>query len=156
MYFTLRANFDGLESEYCAVPASEHGDGEARYEVGRKVVAVRDLGIGKGLEVECELMMKDGDEARGERPEDEKETLRGDLILAADGPSSTVRRIVCPEVQRSYAGYVAWRGTVPENEASETLKKTFVYRFSFFHDFERGIQILAQACPIGNMGTWLT
>lgn len=140
VYFVLRANFDGLESEYCSVPEREEGDGEARYEVGRKVVGVRDLGM-EGVEVECEVVKEN--ETGGEKHKGEKIAVRGDMVIAADGPSSTIRRFVCPEVERRYAGYVAWRGTVPENEASEALKRTFVDRFTFFHDFERGIQILA-------------
>jgi 2-polyprenyl-6-methoxyphenol hydroxylase-like FAD-dependent oxidoreductase len=40
----------------------------------------------------------------------------GDLLIGADGPHSTVRRLVLPDIAPSYAGYVAWRGLVPENE----------------------------------------
>ena len=69
--------------------------------------------------------------------------MRGDLVIAANGPSSAVRRILSSEGERAYAGYVAWRGTVSEREASDSMKKTFVGKFSFYHDFERGVQILA-------------
>ena len=137
VYFVLRANFDRFDSEYCEVPAKEAGEGEGEYKVGHKVVGVKDLGKGRGVEVECEMLA--GDEVEG----GERVKFEGDLVIAADGPSSTVRGIVCPDVERKYAGYVAWRGTVPEKEASEDLKRTFVDRFTFFHDFERGIQILA-------------
>lgn len=141
LYFVLRACFDDLESEYCEVPKRVDGEGQGRYEVGRKVVGLRDLG-GNGVEVECEVIVQD-ESAKGDKLKGERVKFQADLVIAADGPSSTVRKILCPEVERKYAGYVAWRGTVPENEASENLKKTFVERFTFFHDFDRGIQILA-------------
>ena len=137
VYFVLRANFDGLESEYCEVPAKENGEGNAEYKVGHKVVGVKDLGKGNGVEVECETVA--GDHIEG----GQRMKFEGSLFIAADGPSSTVRNIVCPGVERTYAGYVAWRGTVAESEASEDLKRTFVDRFTFFHDYERGLQILA-------------
>lgn len=73
-----------------------------------------------------------------------------DFVIGADGPSSTVRRILQPEVQRTYAGYCALRGTVPENEASPAAKEAFSERFTFFHD--TGIQILAYLIP-GKTGT---
>ena len=47
---------------------------------------------------------------------------RAELAVFADGISSTARRRLLPGVEPSYAGYVGWRGTVPEREVSaETL-----------------------------------
>jgi len=77
-------------------------------------------------------------------------TTEADLVIAADGPSSTVRARYHPDVKRTYAGYVAWRGTVPENEVSEEAKKVLVERITFFHT--RQTQILAYAIP-GKHGT---
>jgi 2,6-dihydroxypyridine 3-monooxygenase len=45
-------------------------------------------------------------------------TERADLAVFADGISSTGRRRLFPEVERHYAGYVGWRGTVREDEVS--------------------------------------
>jgi len=75
--------------------------------------------------------------------EGETRKEEADLVIGADGPSSTIRSILLTKVQREYAGYVAWRGTVLESAASESLKETFLDHFTFFHDHTRGIQILA-------------
>ncbi len=52
---------------------------------------------------------------------------RGDLVVFADGINSIGRRLLLPECRPSYAGYVAWRGTVSE----EHLKPE---TFSLFHE----------------------
>lgn len=43
-----------------------------------------------------------------------------DLLVCADGISSTARQRLLPEVSPRYAGYVAWRGVVPESELTAT------------------------------------
>lgn len=37
-----------------------------------------------------------------------------DLLVCADGISSTARSLLVPQAQHRYAGYVAWRGMAPE------------------------------------------
>jgi 2,6-dihydroxypyridine 3-monooxygenase len=49
------------------------------------------------------------------------QTERCDLLVLADGIQSTGRRRLFPHVEPRYAGYVAWRGTVPEVELSDVL-----------------------------------
>jgi 2,6-dihydroxypyridine 3-monooxygenase len=44
--------------------------------------------------------------------------VRTDLLVCADGISSSSRRMLLPEVTPRYAGYVGWRGVVPEAELS--------------------------------------
>jgi 2-polyprenyl-6-methoxyphenol hydroxylase-like FAD-dependent oxidoreductase len=117
LYFVLRACFDGMESEYCEVPKKREGEGEARYEYGLKVVNVKDEGETVKVEFEDTKGRKDSDVA--------------DMVIAADGPSSTIRKLLMPEVERKYAGYVAWRGTVPENEASKLLRACLVLKYAF-------------------------
>lgn len=43
-------------------------------------------------------------------------TLRADLLVCADGIGSPARRRLLPDVRPEYAGYVAWRGMVPERQ----------------------------------------
>lgn len=45
-----------------------------------------------------------------------------DLLVCADGISSTGRNLLLPEVRPVYAGYVAWRGTVPETELTAATR----------------------------------
>ncbi|WP_143172049.1 FAD binding domain-containing protein [Pseudonocardia thermophila] len=44
---------------------------------------------------------------------------RADLAVFADGISSTGRKRLFPDLQRTYAGYVGWRGTVREDQVSD-------------------------------------
>lgn len=143
LYFVLRAAFDGLESEYCEVPERVSGDesraqsepaqgnvddrGRAEYLYGRKALKIRDV----NEEVEVVFESK----------EDGEKTERAEMVIAADGPSSTIRKLLLPEIDRMFAGYVAWRGTVPEGGASQRLKDTFVDKFTFYHG--PGTQILS-------------
>jgi 2-polyprenyl-6-methoxyphenol hydroxylase-like FAD-dependent oxidoreductase len=51
-----------------------------------------------------------------------------DLVVGADGASSVIRQNFLPEVKRTYAGYVTWRGLLPEREMSAELKADFVHK----------------------------
>lgn len=50
---------------------------------------------------------------------------RADLVIAADGSTSYVRQLLQPHLKHTYAGYVAWRGTVLESDVSEDARNTF-------------------------------
>ncbi|KAE9365687.1 FAD/NAD(P)-binding domain-containing protein [Stipitochalara longipes BDJ] len=132
LYFAMRACFDGLESTYCEVPPKNPRDGNAKYIYSRKVTNVMKRNDGL-LQVEFE----DTEGRHGVEV--------ADMVLAADGPSSTIRKLLMPEVERKYAGYVAWRGTLLESKATQELKEMFVHNFTFFHG--PGIQIVAYLIP---------
>jgi 2,6-dihydroxypyridine 3-monooxygenase len=57
---------------------------------------------------------------------------RVDLLVCADGIGSAARAQLLPEVSPRYAGYVAWRGTIPESglspEAFDTLWNAITYQ----------------------------
>jgi 2-polyprenyl-6-methoxyphenol hydroxylase-like FAD-dependent oxidoreductase len=44
----------------------------------------------------------------------------GDLLIAADGPRSTIRPQVLPHIKPHYAGYIAWRGLTAEADVAAT------------------------------------
>jgi 2,6-dihydroxypyridine 3-monooxygenase len=46
---------------------------------------------------------------------DGQRSQRADMLVCADGVRSTARARLLPEVHPAYAGYVAWRGMVPES-----------------------------------------
>jgi 2-polyprenyl-6-methoxyphenol hydroxylase-like FAD-dependent oxidoreductase len=64
---------------------------------------------------------------------------KADLLIAADGFRSSIRGLLLPEIQPEYAGYVAWRGVVPESELSTDVLKAFEDNFTFFQMAESHI-----------------
>jgi 2-polyprenyl-6-methoxyphenol hydroxylase-like FAD-dependent oxidoreductase len=69
----------------------------ADYHFGKSLVAFADSGADGVI-----ARFADGTQAKG------------DLLIGADGIRSTVRAQILPGVEPQYAGYVAWRGLVPE------------------------------------------
>jgi 2-polyprenyl-6-methoxyphenol hydroxylase-like FAD-dependent oxidoreductase len=57
-----------------------------------------------------------------------------DLVIGADGLNSVARGFVDPEhSENSYAGYVTWRGLVPESSLPAASAQTLLDRFAFFN-----------------------
>ena len=55
-----------------------------------------------------------------------------DLLIGADGASSTVRQLLLPDAHYRYAGYVAYRGLVNESELERDAAALFSDRFVFY------------------------
>ncbi|MCJ1369200.1 hypothetical protein MMC20_000409 [Loxospora ochrophaea] len=106
-------------------------DGQASYDYDHKVTNIR--------MVSEDLLVEYEDQEGNSR------STRADMVIGADGPSSTVRKILLPTIRRDYVGYVAWRGTIPELEASSLAKSTFLEKITYFH--VKGMHILLYTIP---------
>lgn len=54
------------------------------------------------------------------------------LVIGADGYHSVVRKYIVPDVHPRYAGYVAWRGLIPEPELNSDEVAFFADKFSLY------------------------
>jgi 2,6-dihydroxypyridine 3-monooxygenase len=59
------------------------------------------------------------------------QTLAADLVVCADGIRSTGRRIMLPDAQPRYAGYVTWRGTIDIDQLSGSTASTLLDAFTY-------------------------
>lgn len=116
LYYRFRANFDRLTSSHCKTPPSEpNGNGKAVYDQGKSVKDVR-YEDGSVI-IDFEDLVNNASGGRG--------SIRADLVIAADGSTSYVRQLLQPHLKHTYAGYVAWRGTVLESDVSDEARNTF-------------------------------
>ncbi|KAI4169679.1 MAG: hypothetical protein LQ343_005501 [Gyalolechia ehrenbergii] len=125
LYHRLRANFDELQSDYVVMGqrAPQIGSGTASYDFGCNVTNVKYNKESVELEVERStgLLVQDLFAVINGYVSFDwlRQTTSTDLVIAADGPASSIRRLLCPGTERNYVGYIAWRGTVVESQISE-------------------------------------
>ena len=62
---------------------------------------------------------------------DGRGVVEADVLVAADGAQSLTRRHFLPDLSSTYAGYVAWRGTLDETDAPPDLVRFFDDAFTF-------------------------
>ena len=120
LYYRLRANFDGMRTEYCPEPpAPLSEEGEATYDIGKTVTDVKRADDGTLTVVY--------DDVSGA-----SSSVSADLVIGADGSGSVVRKIFQPSAARRFAGYVAWRGMVPEGELADATRTLFAENLTYF------------------------
>ncbi|RYP60587.1 hypothetical protein DL770_009963 [Monosporascus sp. CRB-9-2] len=121
LYLILRANFDGMKSETVPnPPGPRDGDGEVEYRPGKRVTG---LSYDKTKSV---VHVQFVDVVSGEAG-----SVSSDVVIAADGVHSTVRKLLQVPTRRDYAGYIGWRGTVPERLLSKATIAFFSNRLNF-------------------------
>jgi 2-polyprenyl-6-methoxyphenol hydroxylase-like FAD-dependent oxidoreductase len=72
--------------------------------------------------------------------------MESDLLVAADGSGSAIRRKMLPDIEARYAGYVAWRGTLDESDVPPGLLPFFNDLFTF-SEARSGGHMLAYFIP---------
>jgi 2-polyprenyl-6-methoxyphenol hydroxylase-like FAD-dependent oxidoreductase len=69
----------------------------------------------------------------------------GDLLIGADGGNSAVRRQFWPNKHPTYAGYLAWRGLLPEDGMPPSAREMLHGDFGFANN--KGSHILGYLVP---------
>ncbi|RDW59235.1 FAD binding-containing protein [Coleophoma crateriformis] len=135
LYLILRANFDGMASETVPCPpASKPGDGKVEYRGGKRVTGVS-YNPEKGL---VRVQFVDVTSA-------EESSVSAEMVIAADGVHSTVRKLLQIPTRETYAGYIGWRGTVPEHLLSKQTIEYFSNRLNF--TLMRGTYFISYLIP---------
>lgn len=93
-----------------------------RYHMDRRVVDVEtDDGSSDGTGETARVRLANGDAERGA------------LAVVAEGGRSSTRERLLDGVEPAFAGYVAWRGVVPETALPTAVREQFDDTFTFYH-----------------------
>lgn len=105
----------------------------------------------QGYHLGAEVVETSADSEAARFTVDDKE-VRVDLLVAADGFRSTLRKAFAPETRTRYAGYVAWRGVLDEGAMDPSLATFFDDAFTFCGLADGG-HALAYFIPGDELGT---
>ena len=120
IYHRLRANFDAYASSFCPDPPKPtSNDGIVMFDLGKRATALTPNA--EGVSISFEDILKN-----------EQGVIQADLVILADGASSSLRSSLFPSLERKYAGYVALRGTVIESDVSEHCQKVFDPNLTYY------------------------
>jgi len=101
VYSQLKAAFEA--------PAS--GKGKSVYETATRAASI--VPDGEKLTVVCK-----------KNSQTENISLTADMVISADGAQSSIRKQVLEGIAPKYAGYLAWRGHIPESRIPTFMKGT--------------------------------
>ena len=122
LYHRLRGMYDELHASHSS--KSQHASSlvfstrSEHFQLGRKVTGVRIAENQAAIEYE-DVWPDQSTHA------DNGRTIYADLVIDASGSNSTIRQSFFPNLEKPYAGYVGWRGTVPETDVSESCRTLF-------------------------------
>ncbi|KAL9049432.1 MAG: hypothetical protein Q9162_007218 [Coniocarpon cinnabarinum] len=121
IYYRLRALFDGLSSPiFPTPPEAREDDGAVSFELASHVTDVT---------VEDDFAVVHYDDLKQPGTGG---TRRAHLVIDASGAYSVMRQRLMPTLTHPYAGFVAWRGTVPESAVPAATRNLFETRFNIF------------------------
>ncbi|KAF2274186.1 FAD/NAD(P)-binding domain-containing protein [Westerdykella ornata] len=101
-------------------PGPKEGDGAVEYRQGKRAVGVsynREKGI---------VTVKYVDVITGE-----EDSVSAESVIVADGVHTSIAKMLQIPIRKDYAGYIAWRGTVPESRLSRETIEYFSNRLNF-------------------------
>lgn len=124
LYYRLRSNFDGYASDYYPTsPESRTQDGVAEYTSKTKCIDLQTNRSSAVVQVTIEDQV-----TKTNRCYD------ADIVIAADGPSSLLRKKYLPNCVEKYVGYVVWRGVVPEARISSSTRDLLQRNITVFKE----------------------
>ena len=101
-------------------PAAKKEDGMVEYRPGKRAIGLS-YDKDKGRVTVQYVDVTTGEEG----------SVSAETVIAADGVHSSVAKIMQVPTRKDYAGYIAWRGIVPERLLSQETIEYFSNRLNF-------------------------